>query len=249
MLMPELHTPDNVKADRGYDERVLKRADGLIAVSENTRTDVIRLLGIDERKVRTIYSGVPDSFFDAEPTPSERPYILCVGTIEPRKNIGTLLDAWEGLPADMRAEFDLCIAGASGWKSEAVMARLNSGIPGVRHLGYVPETGLPGLTAGATAVVYPSLYEGFGFPVAQAMAARVPVITSNVSSLPEVTGNGGITVDPHSVSELRTAIDLMLSSPALRDRLATNARERAEMFRWERCAIESLDFFEQVSGS
>jgi glycosyltransferase involved in cell wall biosynthesis len=247
-LMPELHTPDNVKADRGYEERVLKRADGLIAVSENTRNDVIRLLGIDPRKVRTIYSGVPEEFFDAEPRKSERPYVLSVGTIEPRKNIGALLDAWAGLPASIREEFDLCLVGATGWHSEEVLARLNAGIPGVRCLGYVPEKELPGLTAGATAVVYPSLYEGFGFPVAQAMASAVPVVTSNTSSLPEVAGDGGIIVDPRSVSELRAGIELLLTSPALRERLAVNGRQRAETFRWERSARESLEFFEQICG-
>lgn len=128
------------------------------------------------------------------------------------------------------------------------MARLQAGIPGVRHLGYVPEKEMPGWTAGATALVYPSLYEGFGFPVAQAMACGVPVIVSNTSSLPEVAGAGGITVDPRSVTELRSAIELVLTSPSLRERLSANGRKRADMFRWERSARESLDFFQEVCG-
>ena len=108
----------------------------------------------------------------------------------------TLLDAWSGFR--FRGDFDLVIAGASGWAGEKTLARLASRPPGVRYLGYVPEDELPGLMAGASAFVYPSLYEGFGFPVAQAMAAGVPVITSNTSCLPEVAGEGALLVDPRS---------------------------------------------------
>jgi alpha-1,3-rhamnosyl/mannosyltransferase len=160
-----------------------------------------------------------------------------------------LLDAWQALPADIRGEYELILAGSHGWHAEEVTARLESGIPGVRHLGYVPESELPGWTAGATALVYPALYEGFGFPAAQALASGVPVIASDSSSLPEVVGDGGLTVDVNSVAEIRCALELLLTSPALRKRLSVNARARAERFRWERSARESLEFFEAVCGS
>ena len=106
----------------------------------------------------------------------------------------------------------------------------------VRYLGYIPEPDLAPLTAAAEVFVYPSLYEGFGFPVAQAMAAGVPVITSNVSSLPEVAGNAALLVDPRSQSELHTALARLLTSPELRISLAAAGRERARAFRWEQCA-------------
>ena len=249
LLMPEVHTPDNVKADRGFVERILKHADGLIAVSENTRQDVIQLLGVNPEKVWTIYPGVAEAYFDATPRQFEKPYVFSVGTLEPRKNLGRLLDAWQALPADIRGEYELILAGSHGWHAEEVTARLESGIPGVRHLGYVPESELPGWTAGATALVYPALYEGFGFPAAQALASGVPVIASDSSSLPEVVGEGGLTVDVNSVAEIRCALELLLTSPALRKRLSVNARARAERFRWERSARESLEFFEAVCGS
>ena len=245
-LTPELHTAANVQADKSFADQVLKRASGLIAVSENTRQDAIRLLGVKPENIRTIYSGIPDEFFDAVPTPKQKQYILFVGTIEPRKNLDALLDAYLALRQDLKDVFDLLVAGPSGWASERTMARLNSGLDGVRHLGYVAERDLPGLTAGAAVFVYPSLYEGFGFPVAQAMAARVPVLTSNTSCLPEVAGPGAICVDPRSGSELAGALERLLEDAELRGRLGAAGREWAERYRWESCAMQSWEFFHEV---
>ncbi len=247
-LLPELHTAGNVRADRSFAEHVWKKASGLIAVSENTKQDAIRMLGIAPEKIQVIYSGVSQQYFDAKPSVSKRPYVLFIGTIEPRKNVDTLLDAWHLLRADVRSEFDLVIAGATGWSSERTVARLNSGIEGIRYLGYVAEAELPSLTAGATAFVYPSLYEGFGFPVAQAMACGVPVVTSNNSCLPEVAGDGAIFVDARSAVETAAALERVLASPELRVRLAEAGRKRAQRYRWEECARQSLEFFRRRLG-
>jgi glycosyltransferase involved in cell wall biosynthesis len=244
-LMPELHTPGNVKAEATFAANVLRRADRLIAVSENTRTDAVRVLNLAPDRIEVIYSGISEVYFGAEARPSERPYVLFVGTIEPRKNIDTLLDAWQGFR--LNHDFDLLIAGATGWASEKTLERLTSRPPpGVRYLGYVPEGELPGLTAGATAFVYPSLYEGFGFPVAQAMAAGVPVITSNTSCLPEVAGDGALLVDPRSPGEIQAALEKLLTAPALQRQLGAAGRERAQQYRWETCARRSLEFFRRV---
>lgn len=240
-LMPEMHTKANVHADRLFAEHTLKRADALIAVSENTRRDAIRLLGIAPERIRTIHSGVADSFFRAVPLRRAKPYALFVGTIEPRKNLALLLDAWSRM--SLREEFELLIAGPAGWSSERVLARLRAGESGVTYLGYVDESELPALTAGATVFVYPSLYEGFGFPVAQAMACGVPVITSNTSCLPEVAGDAAVLIDPRSAEELTSALERVLSSTSTRERLATAARSRAERFRWRECARRTLEFF------
>jgi alpha-1,3-rhamnosyl/mannosyltransferase len=245
-LMPELHTEANVRADKSFAARILSKARGLIAVSEHTRQDVIRLLGVAPERVVTIHSGVADAFFDAAPTPASKPYVLFVGTIEPRKNLDTLLDAWQALPRDLRGAFDLRVCGPAGWRSESTMRRLRGGVEGVEYLGYVAEAALPGLTAAATAFVYPSLYEGFGFPVAQAMAARVPVITSNVSSLPEVAGDGALLVDPRSSAELTRALRRVLEEPALRETLGQAGRARAEQYRWAETARRSWQFFRNL---
>jgi len=240
-LMPELHTEANVRADRNFAEKILRRADGLIAVSENTRQDAIRLLGIAPEKIETIYSGVAEEYFDARPVKRARPYVLYVGTIEPRKNLNVLLDAWKLL----RTDFELVIAGSEGWGSEGTLARIRNE---ATYLGYVPEADLPGLVAGATVFVYPSLYEGFGFPVVQAMAAGVPVVTSNTSCLPEIAGDAAILVDPRSTSEIADGLERLLGSESLRAQFAARGRERAGMFRWETCAARSLAFFRRIAG-
>jgi glycosyltransferase involved in cell wall biosynthesis len=245
-LMPEVHTPGNVKADREFAGNILRRADGLIAVSENTRQDAIRLLGISPDRIRTIHSGIAESYYDALPMRRARPYALYVGTIEPRKNLDTLLDAWALLKTSLRDEFELVIAGPRGWSSEQTLARIARE---ATYLGYVPEDQMPGLTVGATVFVYPSLYEGFGFPVAQAMAAGVPVLTSNNSCLPEITGNAAILIDPRSAAAIASSLTRMLESESLLADLAARGRMRADLFRWERCATQSLHFFRGIYGS
>src|SRR5207247_8842871 len=124
----------------------------------------------------------------------------------------------------------LVAAGPSAWAGTSISRRLCSGEPGVDYLGYVPEADLPALTAGATVFVYPSLYEGFGLPLAQAMAAAVPAITSNVSSLPEVGGDAALLVDPRSVEESCSALRRILLSPDLRAKLSVNGARRAEQY-------------------
>jgi glycosyltransferase involved in cell wall biosynthesis len=246
-LMPELHTAANIQADENVVNNVFARASRLIAISENSRQDAARLAGLDAERIEVIYPGVPEVYFGAQARPSERPYVLYVGAIEPRKNVDTLLDAWESFR--FRGDFDLIIAGASGWAGEKTLARLAAKPRGgsVRYLGYVPEDELPGLTAGASAFVYPSLYEGFGFPVAQAMAAGVPVITSNTSCLPEVAGGGALLVDPRSAAEIQSAMEKLLTSPELGQELgaAGMARARRE-YRWSVCARKSLEFFHRA---
>jgi glycosyltransferase involved in cell wall biosynthesis len=245
-LMPEVHTPGNVKADREFADNILHRADGLIAVSENTRQDAIRVLGIAPERIQTIHSGIAESYFDAVPARRARPYALYVGTIEPRKNLDALLDAWALLKPSLRDEFDLLIAGPRGWSSDQTFARIERESS---YLGYVPEEELPGLTASAAVFVYPSLYEGFGFPVAQAMAAGAPVLTSNNSCLPEIVGDAAVLIDPESPLEIASSLTRMLESESLLADLAARGRKRAELFRWEKCATESLQFFRSVHGS
>jgi alpha-1,3-rhamnosyl/mannosyltransferase len=242
-IYPEFHTAATVRADKEFAARVWARAAGLIAVSEHTRQDAIRLLGLPPERITTIHSGVPEAYFNAVPTPRARHYVLSLGTLEPRKNLGLLLDAWGALPAGVRAEFDLLVAGPAGWGTGALAERLRRE---AQVAGYVPEAELPGLIAGATALAYPSLYEGFGFPVAQAMAAGAAVVTSNASALAEVTGGAALLVDPRSEAELSRALLDVLTSPSLRARLQALGRARAAQFRWERCARESLRFFERI---
>jgi len=256
-LMPELHIAGNLKASGRNAGRLFQKADGLIAISRCTRDDAVRLLGLSAEKIAVIYPGIAPAFFQARPEPSgetirryglNKPYALYVGSIEPRKNVGTLLDAWQELARDIREEFDLVIAGPWGWGDRTVYQRLHSQMLGVRYLGYVPEPDLPALTASATLFTYVSLYEGFGLPVGQAMAAGVPVLTSIVSALPEVVGDAGLAADPRSREEIRRGLERLLLSPSLRSELAQRGRTRAQAYTWETCAQQSWEFFERVAG-
>ena len=256
-LMPEVHLAGNLKASGRNAERLFRKAGGLIAISKCTREDAVRLLGLSPEKIEVIYPGIAPAFFQACPEPSgetirrhglNKPYALYVGSIEPRKNVGMLLDAWQELARDIREEFDLVIAGPWGWGDRAVYGRLQSQIPGVRYLGYVPESDLAALTAAATVFAYVSLYEGFGLPVGQAMAAGVPVLTSIVSALPEVVGDAGLAADPRSREEIRRGLERLLLSPSMRSELARRGRARARAFTWEACAQKSWQFFERVAG-
>lgn len=256
-LAPETHSPANVRALHRFAEKVMRRADGLIAISESSRQDAVRILSLKPDRIVVIYPGVATAYFEvtceqAEQTAAKyrlrKPYVLFVGTIEPRKNVDTLLDAWGRLSADLREAHELVVAGPEGWASPQTLARLRSGPAGVRYLGYVPEPDMPGLTAGALMLAYPSLYEGFGLPLAQAMAAGVPVVTSNISSMPEVAGDAGLLVDPRSEQEIAAAIGRLLESVELRVALAARARERGARFRWEAAAQQSLEWFRALAG-
>lgn len=248
--MPGFHSEANVRADREFAERVLKDAAGIIAVSEATRRDAIEILGLPPERIRTIHNGVSDAYFEARmPPPRRKPYALFVGTIEPRKNVDRLLDAWDLLPARVRSEYDLLLAGGAGWRCDATVERLRTARNGIYWLGYYPEPLLPELIRGAALLVYPSLYEGFGLPVAQAMACGTACVTSSVSSLPEIAGDAALYVNPESTEEIRDAVLRLLEHPHERERLGAAGRTRADaMFRWERAARESLEFFGEVTG-
>jgi alpha-1,3-rhamnosyl/mannosyltransferase len=251
-LMPELHAAANLHADRGF-ATILRRADRLIAVSESTKADAVRTLGLAPEKITVIHPGIAAAFFDPSAEAIDaararyglrRPFVLFIGTIEPRKNVGMLLDAYEALPAPVRREFDLVIAGPIGWAPAEIIARVRR----ARYLGYVPEPDVAPLTAAATVFAFPSLYEGFGFPVAQAMAAGTAVITSRVASLPEITGDAALLIDPRSLTELRDSLSRLLLTPTLRAELAVRGRARARAFGWEECAARSLRFFQEAAG-
>ena len=252
VLMPELHTAANVQAETRHYERVFKRADGLMAISHSAKEDAVRLLKLDASKITVIYPGLPERFFTATPEIAKqkyalhKPFVLFVGTIEPRKNVDTLLDAWLQLSPELRAEYELVFVGPIGWAGNETVNRLQSGIEGVRVLGYVPEEDLASVTAAACVFAYPSFYEGFGFPIAQAMAAGVPVITSNVSSMPEVVGDGGVLVDPRSPQEIASTLQLLLTSMNLRQRLGARGRELARRFTWKNSAEQSAEFFARL---
>ena len=256
-VTPQFHKAANIAATRMYGESVLRSADGLIAISEHARRDAIEVLGVPGERIRVVYPGVAEAFFSVTRELSRQtmakyrldgPYLLFVGCIEPRKNVRAIVQAYERLSDSLRREVRLILAGPFGWEGDELRNMLARERPNVRYLGYVPEVDLPGLVGGATALVYPSFYEGFGLPAAQAMAAAVPVIASNRSCLPEVVGDGGVLVNPDSVEEISTAMDVLCTQPDVAERLGRCGRTRALKFRWPVCAAASMEFFRDVAS-
>jgi glycosyltransferase involved in cell wall biosynthesis len=177
-----------------------------------------------------------------------RPYVLSVGTLEPRKNLPRLIEAFAALPAAVRDAHDLVLVGATGWDTDHTFAAIARHRDLVRALGHVPEADLPSLYGGAALFAFPSIYEGFGLPVLEAMAAGAPVLTSNTSSMPEVLGDAGILVDPTSVDAIRDGLLRGLSDHDTAARMVAAGRERAATFSWERHAAETLAALESVAA-
>ncbi|MGD0579308.1 MAG: glycosyltransferase family 1 protein [Bryobacteraceae bacterium] len=253
--LPALHTPQTIEADRAFFSRIVSRARRVIAVSNNTKQDLMAALHIPDSRIRVIYSGVREEYFRGDPEHGAairgkyglaRPYILFAGTLEPRKNLGRLLDAYAGMRPSLREEFELVLVGMPGWLDAQTRARVRHGSEGVRWLGYVPEEDMPAIMAGATLFAYPSLYEGFGFPVAEAMAAGVPVLASAAGSLPEVAGDAACYVDPMSMDEIRTALERLLTSPEERRGMIQRGSRQAQRYDWQECARQTWAFFENA---
>jgi glycosyltransferase involved in cell wall biosynthesis len=179
----------------------------------------------------------------------ERPFVLALGTIEPRKNLERLIQAYVGLPEALRQRFELCLAGATGWKTGPILDLAEQHRDSVRRLGYVADEDLPALYRGAELFVYPSLAEGFGLPVLEAMQSGTAVITSNVSSMPEVGGDAARYVNPRDVTDIRTALQELLSDDAKRAELAARGPAQAARFSWHRTAEETLTAIEAAAAT
>lgn len=175
-----------------------------------------------------------------------RPYVLGVGAIEPRKNLARLIEAFATLPDDVRDNRLLALAGPAGWETDETMAALRVHSTHVRSLGYVADDRLPGLYRGADLFAYPSIYEGFGLPLLEAMACGTAVLTSDVSSMPEVAAEAAVYVDPADVASIRDGLARALTQPGLRAHLSKAGLRRAQGFSWDRCAEETLALLERV---
>ena len=218
-----------------------RRAAGFICVSDATRADLVaRYPALDSRAV-AIPLGVGERFLGLGGE-----YVLAVGTREPRKNLARLIEAFAGLPRELRERFRLAVAGAQGWDESQAHASADERVV---MLGFVDDADLPSLYAGASVFAFPSLGEGFGLPVLEAMAAGTPVLTSDRSSLPEVAGDAALLVDPTAISSIRAGLARLLADSGLRSDLAARGRGRAATFTWERTARATLDYLTSVTST
>ncbi|MFA6271987.1 MAG: glycosyltransferase family 1 protein [Patescibacteria group bacterium] len=236
--------------------RMVSQFDKIIAVSDHTRNDIIELLKVPSDKVQRIYPGIDHEFYKNVGTEDKNniikkydlpeKFILSLAALEPRKNIEMVVEAF----AEFSKESDcrLVLAGASQG-SELLIDQLISknGISDkVRTLGYIPNEDKPALYQLAECFVYPSFYEGFGFPPLEAMSSGTPVIASYSSSLSEICGNSALLIDPHNIEELTEAFKQILNDSHFSDKLAQRGRIQAEKFTWEQSARETLNLFQNL---
>lgn len=234
--------------------RSVSRSTHIIADSSATKADLIELYGVKPEKISVVLSGVQiqSSQFDLMTIRKlypilQKPYLLAVGTIQPRKNYARIVAALARL---RQKNYDLIfvIAGGKGWLEDSLYAEIERhGLSEYVHfLGYVPDEHLPSLYSGAACVVYPSLYEGFGFPVLEGMGYGTPVITSNVSSLPEVAGDAAILVNPYDVDELADAVTRVIEDTELRAALIDRGYNQVKRFTWQASALQLKAVYDQI---
>jgi len=238
---------------------LVRRADHVITDSEHSKRDIERILGLPSERVTAVHLAAGSSFSprpDAEIAAVRARYrlpehfVLFVGTIEPRKNLPRLVQAFERVAGRLH-DLALVIAGGLGWEYRPLLRAIEASPVRERILlpGRVAQEDLPALLSGATAFAYPSLYEGFGLPPLEAMQCGCPVVTSNSSSLPEVVGDAALTVDPRSPDELAEALVRISTDRELQSQLRERGLRRSRLFSWEACARETVAVYDALAAS
>ncbi|MFV3305094.1 glycosyltransferase family 4 protein [Pseudomonas sp. NY15181] len=265
--LTHVHYPQTQPRDRLAEiERLVgsgvERAQRILVDSTFVADEVCRHFGLPNERVVVAPLGHDPMRFHSRPTASLRPfleplglaagaYLLCVGTLEPRKNLEMAVKAHGLLPDRLRAAFPLVIAGMPGWRNKPLDEALDKAVASghVRMLGYLGDEELARVFAGARLLVFPSLYEGFGLPVLEAMASGVPVVMTRTSALPEVAGAAGTYVEPGDVQGMRQGIVDLLEDPSRWQRLSEAGIDRAKNFTWQRCAeITAMTYRQAMRG-
>lgn len=235
-------------------------ADHVVTISNYAKTQIIEHFDIPDHLISVVPLGVDQRFHDRiDPATVQsvnqsyglqRPYFLCIGTLQPRKNLQRIMDAYQSLPRQVLHTHDLVIVGRNGWGSEDVVRRLQS-LPassGIRWLGGIPDLNKRVLLQSATALVFPSLSEGFGLPVLEAFASQTPVITSNTTSLPEIAADAALLVDPCDTQAIAHAMQQITDNPSQAAQLRHQALVRVQQYNWQTCAKKTADIYQSMLG-
>ena len=255
---PETHPAERVAMMNNLFPQALARADHVLTDAAFVKEEIIEIYGVSPERITSVPLGARSIFHprtreECSATLSSygldyRGYILCVGTLEPRKNLELAIRAYVDLPADFRERRPLVIVGMKGWLTSSLESLMHPlvAIGEVRPLGFTSEAALASLYAGALVLVYPSLYEGFGLPPLEAMASGTPVIVSDRSTLPEVVGSAGVQIAADDEEGLRAALLRFDEDPAFWQQRADASLLQASLFSWERCASETLAIYRKV---
>ncbi|SOC52879.1 alpha-1,3-rhamnosyl/mannosyltransferase [Chromohalobacter canadensis] len=257
MRYPEFHPRERVDFFAQGLPQSLARASRIHVVSRFTADELQSLFDIDPARIDIVPPGVSERFYAVEPAQRERVrqrhalparYCLSVGTLEPRKNLTTLIDAFLSLPTARQHACPLVLVGMPGWGAQRLSTAAQRALEDgrLRRLGYVDDDELPALYANATLFAYVSRYEGFGMPVIEAMAAGTPVITADATATREVAGDAALTVPPDDIGAIRDALDTLMNDPDQADRLRRAGYQRARMFSWPRSTDALLESFRLV---
>jgi glycosyltransferase involved in cell wall biosynthesis len=249
-----LRTPRGSLLERVTLPVAIRRCESLVAISQATRRDLEQRFPRARGRTHVAHPAA-DELFSAQPRDDEaalarlgleRPYVLVTGTLEPRKNLPRLIEAFVGLEETVRRGWTLVLAGAAGWETDATFASASAQPDLVKTLGYVSDADLASLYRQADLFAYLSLYEGFGIPVLEAMQSGTAVLTSSVSSMPEVGGDAARYADPREVRDIRRALRELIVDPELRDRCAAAGLVQARRFSWDTTAREVLSVLEAL---
>lgn len=260
LIFPQFHTRENLDLFARKLQHIRQHADVLIAISQSTKRDVVRYLNFPEDRIFVAYGGVNEEFTPDYNTDlmqkvlnkygiHEPGYVLHVGTLEPRKNLVRLIEAYALVHRRQGgATPPLVLAGGNGWDSDDIFAAVQRHrlTEYVRILGFVNDADLPSLYHGASIFAYPSLYEGFGIPVLEAMACGTPVLTSNVSSLPEIVGDTAILIEPEDTQQIADGLQHLLEDIELRRNLGLRGLQRSKLFSWRATAQATLEAYRSV---
>ncbi len=259
LRFPEFHADNVVRWLEASMEASLARADRVITVSNVVRDELLEHYDLPPERVSVIYEGVEAGYRPRDPDEAASVlssyelahggYVLLVATLEPRKGIDVLLEAWAQLPEETRREFPLVLTGSKGWRNEAIRERMETFIAegSVKYLGYVPADHLPSLYSGAAVFAYPSVYEGFGLPVLDAMSSGVPVICRAGTSMAEFSAGACLLCETGEAEELAGKISFLLASDSQRAEWGERGRARAADFSWSRCARETAAVYAEFA--
>jgi alpha-1,3-rhamnosyl/mannosyltransferase len=253
---PETHPTERVRQFETNFSRSVEQAVHVITDSQTTRDEVIAFTGLPADRVTAVPLGVSDEYKPMSAIETNIPlrkygltpqsYVLCVSTLEPRKKVGRLLEAWRLLPPAVRKTYHLVLVGTSGWLSDTLQTEINEAVAqgGVKSLGYVPEQEMPMLYAGCSLFVYPSTYEGFGLPPIEAMACGVPVVISDQSCLPEVTQGAALMVNPDDSVAFANVMEKGLTDATWRESAIISGLAVAARYTWQKCVDQTVAIYQ-----